>query len=157
MTLMEGLQSQHVALPCGLRVRCLSNERPLSARGTATLFVHGWPSLAWSWRAQLRVCPTLAVALDLPGFGESDRSDDPATWSQRRLVATVLELVGALGLQRVFLVGHGAGREALRLAAGRSCPHRLGRRRRVERGLGAGRSHRGSGLAVHAAAARCGG
>ncbi len=104
---MEGLSCAHVTLPSGMRLRYLSNRVP---RGSlCVLFVHGWPSLAFSWRNQLRACPLHAIAPDLPGFGGSDRPSDPKCLSQRSLTATMLQLLTALEVQRVVVVGHDWG------------------------------------------------
>src|SRR5258708_24015994 len=59
----------------GIRVFCVEDG---PRTGPLVLFVHGWPEFSWSWRHQL---PALgasgyrAVALDLPGYGRSDKPD----------------------------------------------------------------------------------
>ncbi len=85
--------------------------------GPAFLLLHGFP---YSTHTFDDLAPLLAqsgdvVAIDLPGFGLTERPDpddpdlglDPyAAASQPRLVAGV---IAALGLQRPVLVGHGYG------------------------------------------------
>ena len=104
---MEGFESVLHTLPSGLRLHCLTNR--IAPGALAVLFLHGWPSLAFSWRHQLRACPLFAVAVDLPGVGGSDRPDDPSCWSQRRLVAAVFDLLSLLGPRQWVVVGHDWG------------------------------------------------
>src|SRR4249919_2992838 len=82
------------------------------------LLLHGFPELAFSWRA---VMPALAeagyyvVAPDQRGFGRTsgwdDRYDgDLASFRQLNLATDLLALLAALGIPRVeALVGHDFG------------------------------------------------
>lgn len=75
----------------------------------AVLFLHGWPESARSWAAVQRLAAAEfhAVAVDLPGIGGSA---GPATdGSKAALAAVVGELIEALGLREVVLVGQDAG------------------------------------------------
>jgi haloalkane dehalogenase len=73
------------------------------------LCVHGWPQSSYMWRHLL---PALAgtgrraVALDLPGFGDSP-PDPPGTFE--RHVGTLERFRRAVGLDRVVLVVHDTG------------------------------------------------
>lgn len=78
--------------------------------GPAVVCVHGWPTDSGLWRAQL---PALAerhraIALDLPGFGQSGKPADVryTTDFQAHALAGFLD---ALGLDRVTLVCHDLG------------------------------------------------
>lgn len=73
------------------------------------LFVHGLGDEADTWR---HVLPALAaqrrvVAVDLPGFGRSDKPD--ASYSVPWLAGVLLDLLDTLALDRVVLVGHSLG------------------------------------------------
>jgi pimeloyl-ACP methyl ester carboxylesterase len=78
--------------------------------GPAIVLIHGFAGSTFSWR---HVIPLLAtthrvVALDLPGFGFSDR--DPALdYSQRAQAERVVGLMDLLGIQRATLIGHSMG------------------------------------------------
>jgi pimeloyl-ACP methyl ester carboxylesterase len=77
-------------------------------RGRPYLFLHGWPQ---SWRAwedvmALAAPEARAIAIDLPGVGESAGS---AAGSKRQLAARVHDLASALGLTDLTLVGHDVG------------------------------------------------
>ncbi|BDX33452.1 alpha/beta hydrolase [Mycobacterium antarcticum] len=78
--------------------------------GPATVLVHG---LGGCWQWWLRVLPAMAeqarvIAIDLPGFGESEPvQGGPDVFAEH--VATVIELLDHLGLARATLVGHSMG------------------------------------------------
>lgn len=78
--------------------------------GPLVLLVHGFPEYWYSWRHQL---PALAragyraVAVDLPGYGRSDRPD--VTYDEPWLNACLAGLVPALGADRAVIAGHDWG------------------------------------------------
>lgn len=91
-----------------------------SGTGDALLLIHGFGGSTYSWR---RVIPDLAgprrvVAVDLSGFGWTERVADPAAYTlaaQERLLLGVLD---ALGIARADVAGHSyGGGVALWLAA----------------------------------------
>src|SRR3972149_6916750 len=74
--------------------------------GPGMVLLHGYPQTGHMWR---KVMPALAerftvVAPDLRGYGDSDRP--PAGYDKRTMAADVAELLRALGLTPVVLVGH---------------------------------------------------
>jgi pimeloyl-ACP methyl ester carboxylesterase len=75
------------------------------------LFLHGFPEFWWSWRHQLRACADAgyrAVAMDLRGFGESDKPEDVAGYALGNSFGDVAAVVESLG-GRVTLVAHDWG------------------------------------------------
>ena len=87
--------------------------------GQAVLLLHGITSSARTW---WRTGATLAqrgyhvYALDLPGHGQSDETDDHRI---EALAGLVSEAVAPLGLERPHLIGHSwGGAVALALALG---------------------------------------
>lgn len=78
--------------------------------GPAVLLVHGWPASSLLWRA---VMPAIAahhrvIAIDLPGFGASDKPVDVRY--DFPLFATAVDgLLSALDVDRVALAGHDIG------------------------------------------------
>jgi pimeloyl-ACP methyl ester carboxylesterase len=78
-------------------------------RGPGMVLLHGFPQTGHCWR---KVVPALAerwtvVAPDLRGYGDSDR---PRTgYDKRTMAADMVDLVHALGLGSVVLVGHDRG------------------------------------------------
>jgi pimeloyl-ACP methyl ester carboxylesterase len=87
--------------------------------GPAVVLVHGFGSSLYTWK---EVIPALAaahdvVALDLPGFGESDR---PADLSFEDLPRAVLGLIDRLGIARASLVGNSLGGATAALVAAES-------------------------------------
>jgi pimeloyl-ACP methyl ester carboxylesterase len=79
--------------------------------GRPVLFLHGFPEFWWSWRHQLEACAAQgyrAVAIDLRGFGESDRPSEVAAYALPNSFGDVTAVVSSLG-GRVALVAHDWG------------------------------------------------
>ncbi|HEV7886822.1 MAG TPA: alpha/beta hydrolase [Acidimicrobiales bacterium] len=89
------------------RVRLFCVE---AGRGPLVLLLHGFPEFWWSWRHQL---PALAdagyraVAVDLPGYGRSDKP--AATYDEHWVNQCLAGLIQALGAERAVVVGHDWG------------------------------------------------
>jgi pimeloyl-ACP methyl ester carboxylesterase len=81
-----------------------------AGRGPLVLLLHGWPEFWWSWRHQLPALAAAgyrAVAVDLPGYG---RSDKPAvTYDEHWVNQCIAGLVQGLGAERAVVVGHDWG------------------------------------------------
>jgi pimeloyl-ACP methyl ester carboxylesterase len=77
-------------------------------RGRPYLFLHGWPQSWRSWEEVMALAApeARAIAIDLPGVGESAGS---GSGSKRQLAAVVRALVAELGLAGLTLVGHDVG------------------------------------------------
>ncbi|MGN9840788.1 alpha/beta fold hydrolase [Nonomuraea sp. H19] len=79
--------------------------------GEPVLFVHGNVSSAAFWRDSMAALPDgyRPLAVDLRGFGESDPAPVDATRGLRDYSDDVIELIDALGLDGVHLVGWSMG------------------------------------------------
>lgn len=78
--------------------------------GTPILLVHGMGSNADTWAdlpQRLSARGFRALAVDLPGHGESSRG--PGDYSLGSLASTLRDLLDHLGIERVHLVGHSLG------------------------------------------------
>ena len=77
----------------------------------ACLFLHGFPENHRAWRHQIQHLDSAyrCIAPDLRGYGASSKPADVAAYATPRLVADVLELADALGLERFTLLGHDWG------------------------------------------------
>ena len=77
--------------------------------GRPYLFLHGWPQSWRTWEAVMGLAASeaRAIAIDLPGVGESAGFADGG--SKRQLAGRVHDLASALGLTNLTLVGHDAG------------------------------------------------
>ncbi|MQM15566.1 hypothetical protein Taro_048512 [Colocasia esculenta] len=80
--------------------------------GPAVFFLHGFPELWYSWRHQilgLAARGYRAIAPDLRGYGDTDVPESTAAYSIFHIVGDLVALLDALGLDKVFVVGHDWG------------------------------------------------
>ena len=94
------------------------NQHFLEAgKGAPVVLLHGFPETSYGWRHQI---PELAkryhvIAPDLRGYGETDKPADG--YDKRNMALDLRELMRALGISKVALVGHDRGaRVATRFA-----------------------------------------
>jgi pimeloyl-ACP methyl ester carboxylesterase len=78
--------------------------------GEPVLMLHGWPTSSYLWRG---VAPIVGrgnrvIALDLPGFGRSDKPLD-ASYSFRFYGRVLTDFLGQIGVDRVGLAVHDLG------------------------------------------------
>jgi pimeloyl-ACP methyl ester carboxylesterase len=104
----------------GLNIRYAESE----PRDTSALLLSPWPESLFAFE---QIWPRLAehahlVAVDLPGFGQSERRDD--LLSPRAMGEFVIRLADAFGLEQPHAVGPDIGTAALLFAAA-SHPGRL--------------------------------
>lgn len=89
------------------------------------VLVHGFGASAYSWRKVTAELPDLrTVALDLRGFGYTERPPGLAPYTRRGQVELVRGVLDRLELHRVHLVGHSYG-GAITLAFAARYPERL--------------------------------
>ncbi|GFQ04119.1 bifunctional epoxide hydrolase 2 [Phtheirospermum japonicum] len=80
--------------------------------GPAVLFLHGFPELWYTWRHQMLSLSARgyrAIAPDLRGYGDSDAPPCASSYTAFHIIGDLVGLLDALGLDRVFLVGHDWG------------------------------------------------
>ncbi|GFP87544.1 bifunctional epoxide hydrolase 2, partial [Phtheirospermum japonicum] len=80
--------------------------------GPAVLFLHGFPELLYTWRHQMLSLSARgyrAIAPDLRGYGDSDAPPCASSYTAFHIIGDLVGLLDALGLDRVFLVGHDWG------------------------------------------------
>src|SRR5688572_28582467 len=100
-----------------------------TGRGRPLLLVHGYTMSHYAWR---RVIPALAdehdvIAVDLPGFGESDRPDPTEyRYDAAGFMETLLAVLDSLRIERATFVGHSMGGAASLYTAARR-PERVER------------------------------
>ncbi|XP_075226294.1 epoxide hydrolase 4-like isoform X2 [Lycorma delicatula] len=75
------------------------------------LLLHGFPDCWISWRYQI---PALAlhyrvIALDLKGFGDSDKPESRKCYRLDILMSEIAELISSLGVSNVSIIGHDLG------------------------------------------------
>ena len=106
--------------------------------GPLVLFCHGFPETWWSWRHQLKALAEAgyhAVAVDMRGYGETERPHAIDQYSLFHLVGDMVGVLDALGEAQAVIVGHDWGApvawnaalmrpDRFRAVAGLSAPHR---------------------------------
>jgi pimeloyl-ACP methyl ester carboxylesterase len=81
-----------------------------AGEGPLVLLLHGFPQFWWAWRHQLVTLAAAgyrAVAMDLRGFGASDKP--PRGYDTMTLAADVAGVVRALGERDAVIAGHDLG------------------------------------------------
>ncbi|XP_046582077.1 epoxide hydrolase 4-like isoform X2 [Haliotis rubra] len=102
------------------------------------LMIHGLPEFWFSWRCQIREFKKYyrVVAIDLRGYGESDKPSGISNYGLGELAKDIKQLVPALGYESCVLVGHDWGGAVSWTVAGMypevvdklivmNCPHPL--------------------------------
>lgn len=104
-----GVRARMVPLGSGLRVRVVEAGE---ASATPVVLLSGWGNSAYLWRKNL---PALAdaglhpIAVDLKGQGGSDKPAEAGEYTLDSLSAHVVDVLDALSLERVPLVGLSLG------------------------------------------------
>jgi pimeloyl-ACP methyl ester carboxylesterase len=103
------LRTRYVTLATGSKIRVVEGGNP---NGSPVLLVHGWGACAYSYDA---MAPALAqagyrvLAIELPGFGLSDKPASPEVYTTRAMALALLDAATRLGVERFSLVGHSMG------------------------------------------------
>lgn len=80
--------------------------------GPPVVLCHGFPELWYSWRHQLPALAAAgyhAVALDMPGFGDSDAPAEVEAYDIVTVAEDVVGVLDALGAEQAVIVGHDWG------------------------------------------------
>jgi len=95
----------------------------------AAIFIHGWTSYKGIWQETLEQLQAdyYCIAIDLLGFGESDKPDDSALYLIPAQSARVLDLIDSLGIDRFTLIGHSMGGQISLTIASSLAPERVER------------------------------
>ena len=96
--------------------------------GAPVLLLHGWPDTATLWDevgAGLVARGARVITPDLRGCGRSDKPSAVEAYAMHHLVADVLALLDAAGVERAHVVGHDWG-AALAWAVASFAPQRVG-------------------------------
>lgn len=83
-----------------------------AGEGKAVLFLHGFPDLWRTWRAQMLAVADagyMAIAPDLRGFGETEGCADPQSSTAIDVMGDVVAIIDNLGVDQVTVVAHDWG------------------------------------------------
>lgn len=81
-------------------------------KGPLVVLCHGFPELWYSWRYQLPALASAgfrAVAVDMRGYGKSDRPEALDQYTLLHLVGDIVGLLDALAVQEAVIAGHDWG------------------------------------------------
>jgi pimeloyl-ACP methyl ester carboxylesterase len=104
------LRTRYVTLPDGVTMRLVTGGPEQSER--AVVLLHGWAACLYTFAELL---PALVeaghtvVAVDLPGFGLSDKPRDERKYATRYQSEAVEVMAAQLGIRRYALVAHSMG------------------------------------------------
>lgn len=96
----------------------------IQGAGPLVIFCHGFPGLWYSWRKQMQAVAEAgftAVALDMRGYGQSDRPEHFSDYHIEKQIADMECVVKALGEQQAIFVGHDFGANLVWSMAARQC------------------------------------
>lgn len=94
----------------GIRINVIG-EGPASGDAMPIVCVHGWPELAYSWRHQIAHFASQGrriVAMDVRGYGGSDKPNAVADYTMSKISADVAAVIDAVG-GKAILFGHDWG------------------------------------------------
>jgi len=79
--------------------------------GPLMLMLHGFPEFWYSWRHQIKEFASeyKVVAIDLRGYNDSDKPEDPSAYVMDEFVKDVKGIIQGLGYDSCVLVGHDWG------------------------------------------------
>ncbi|MGB8329789.1 MAG: alpha/beta hydrolase, partial [Polyangiales bacterium] len=110
------IDAKHLQLDSnGIRMHAVTQ-----GEGPAVLLCHGFPGLWYSWRYQLPVLAEAgfrAIAVDMRGYGRSDRPVDSREYGNQTIVADLTGVLDALGENQAVFIGHDFGAQAAWAAA----------------------------------------
>jgi len=104
-----GVTAREVTLSTGVRVR-VAESGPTD--GAPVVMLHGWGASLYTFRHALEAFPAQgfrAIAVDLRGFGLSERPMDRGAYTTDAYRADLDALLDALRLERAALMGHSMG------------------------------------------------
>jgi len=116
----------------GIRLRVAQ-----AGHGPLIVLVHGWPESWYSWRHQIAALAAAGyrvAAVDVRGYGGSDKPHPIEAYSIKEIAADIAGLVDGLGEKQAILIGHDWGApivwntslffpDKVRAVAGLSVPH----------------------------------
>lgn len=106
---LSDVRSRTLTLRSGIRMRVVERG-PIDA--TPVVMLHGWGASLYMYRHALEWLPSFgvrAIAIDLRGYGLSDKPLAPHSYSLKSYFADLDALLDALGTPRVSLVGQSMG------------------------------------------------
>jgi len=116
---VTGLRTERVALATGVTLNVCTGGRLSDDGADPIIFLHGFPESHRTWRHQMSALAAahFVVAPDQRGFAASDKPEGVDAYQTDKIVADLIALADALGIDGFTLVGHDWGGAAAWLAA----------------------------------------
>lgn len=95
----------------GIRL-CVYEAGPEDSAFPPLVLLHGFPELAFSWRAQIRALAAAGIrviAPDLRGYGQSECPPARESYDMLSLTGDIAGLLDALSIERAIISGHDWG------------------------------------------------
>jgi pimeloyl-ACP methyl ester carboxylesterase len=108
---IEGAMNQRFRLQT-IEANGISLRAAVEGDGPLVIMVHGFPELWYSWRHQIKPVAQAGhrvVALDVRGYGGSDKPLEVEAYDMKSLMADVIGVIDAFGERTAILVGHDWG------------------------------------------------
>jgi pimeloyl-ACP methyl ester carboxylesterase len=121
------LRTELIELQSGVKINTVVSQppdhNPRDWTPRTVIFLHFWGGSAntWSFVTPLVSVAYSTVALDFRGWGSSSGPDEKAAYSIAALADDVEEVIAALQVKEVVLVGLSMGAKVAQLVAGRMC------------------------------------
>jgi pimeloyl-ACP methyl ester carboxylesterase len=83
-----------------------------AGEGYPVVMCHGFPELWYSWRHQMRALASAglrAIAPDQRGYGDTGGPQPIEAYTQREIVADLVGMLDAMGIEKCVVVGHDWG------------------------------------------------
>jgi pimeloyl-ACP methyl ester carboxylesterase len=106
---VAGVSSRYITTAAGLKIRVAEAG---SAGGTPLLLLHGWGCSLYAFRFLFSPLASMGyrvIAVDLKGHGLSDKPDARAEYTLDSMTDHALQVVAALGLASISVMGHSMG------------------------------------------------
>ena len=84
----------------------------IDGEGPLIVLVDGWPESWYSWRHQIEPLAKAGfkvAAIDVRGYGGSDKPHEIAAYSLKNIAADVAGVIDSLGYKEAYLFGHDWG------------------------------------------------
>ncbi|KAH6622496.1 Alpha/Beta hydrolase protein [Chaetomium tenue] len=117
-------KTKTITVQSGVDINVVISDAPVQGLNPTTIiFLHYWGGSARTWSLVTPLVSALytTVAIDFRGWGASTGPEEPDAYSISALAEDVEDVIAALHIRRVILVGLSMGAKVSQLVAARMC------------------------------------